>query len=194
MAERLARSSPATRASRADPAPLATPATEFLQTTFLAPEDASLFAELTRLRLLINEISVRCARGRERLQQVAIRTPKDVADLLMPEMQHLPQEEFRVVLLNTKNVVLDVPLIYRGTLNSSPVRLAEVFNPATLADAASLIAVHCHPSGDPTPSPEDVRVTGELVKAGKLLDIPCLDHIIGHERFTSLKERGLGSW
>src|SRR5690348_5521951 len=111
----------------------------------------------------------------------------------MPEMQDLPREEMRVVLLNSKNHVLDLHPLYRGTLNSSAVRVAEVFKPAILADAAAIIPAHCHPSGDPTPSPEDVRVTAEIARAGQLLDIECLDHlVIGTGRYVRLKERGLG--
>jgi DNA repair protein RadC len=169
---------------------------QHVQTSFLAPEEATLYAELTRLRLLINEISAtyrrRLGRG-DGTTETVIRSPRDIATLLMPEMRSLPHEEFRLVLLNSKNAVLDVPTLYRGTLNSAPVRIAEVFRPAILLNAAALAAVHCHPSGDPTPSPEDVHVTQQIVEAGQLLDIECLDHvIIGRDRFVSLKERGLG--
>ena len=149
-----------------------------------------------RLRHLINELTARhgrLPRGKDGQPAFTIRSPKDVADLLMPEMQELPHEEFRTVLLNTKNSVLDIPTIYKGTLNSAPIRVAEVFKPAILANAASLIAVHCHPSGDPTPSPEDVRTTSQLAQAGQLLDVELLDHvIIGRGRYVSLKERRLG--
>jgi DNA repair protein RadC len=94
---------------------------------------------------------------------------------------------------NTKNAVLDIPTLYKGTINSSIVRVAENSRPVIGANAASLIAVHCHPSGDPTPSPEHIGVTSELVKAGALLDIECLDHIIiGQGRYSSLKEQGTG--
>lgn len=169
---------------------------EHIQTSFLAPDEATLYAELLRLRHLINELSTRYSRvprNSDGTPKLTVRSPKDIADLLMPEMQELPHEEFRAVLLNTKNTVLDVLTLYKGTLNSAPIRLAEVFKPAILANAASIVAVHCHPSGDPTPSPEDVRVTSEMVQAGTLLDIECLDHIIiGRERFVSLKERRLG--
>jgi DNA repair protein RadC len=171
------------------------PRPEHLQTTFLAPDDAVLFAELTRIRVLIAELTARYdsrVRGPDGAP-VIIHSPKDVANLLMPEMQELPHEEFRTMLLNSKNGVIDIVTQYKGTLNSSPVRVAEVYKPAILANAASIIPVHCHPSGDPTPSPEDVRVTAEIVKAGQLLDIECLDHIIiGRGRYASLKERGLG--
>jgi DNA repair protein RadC len=84
-------------------------------------------------------------------------------------------------------------VIYQGTVNSSVVRAAEVFRPAVSRTCPALVVVHNHPSGDPTPSPEDVRTTEQLRKAGELLDIELLDHIIvGHQRFVSLKERGLG--
>jgi DNA repair protein RadC len=122
-----------------------------------------------------------------------IREPKDVAHLLQSEMQLLDQEQLRVLVLNTKNQVLAIPTISSGTVNQSQVRPAEVFRPAVRANAPSIIVVHNHPSGDPTPSREDVSVTRELVAAGKLLDVELLDHIvIGHGRFISLKDRGLG--
>jgi DNA repair protein RadC len=126
----------------------------------------------------------------ERLQ---IRSPADVADMLMLEMSLLDQEHMRAVLLDTKNNVLRVAQVYTGSLNTAVVRVGEIFREAIRANAASIIVVHNHPSGDPTPSPEDVRVTEMLVEAGKLLDIAVLDHIvIGRNRFVSLKERGLG--
>jgi DNA repair protein RadC len=165
---------------------------EHIQTSFLAPEEAQLYAEFTRLRLLMERRFSRAPRGPDG-EPTIIRSPRDVVALLQPEMEHLTQEEFRAVLLNAKNHVLDIPTLYKGTLNSSPVRIAEVYKPAILANAAAIIPVHNHPSGDPTPSPEDVRVTAELVRAGQLLDIECLDHlIIGRGQYASLKERGLG--
>ncbi len=122
-----------------------------------------------------------------------IREAKDVAHLLQSEMQLLDQEQLRVLVLNTKNQVLAIPTISSGTVNQSQVRPAEVFRPAVRANAPSIIVVHNHPSGDPTPSREDVSVTRDLVAAGKLLDVELLDHIvIGHGRFVSLKDRGLG--
>lgn len=122
-----------------------------------------------------------------------ITSPADAANLLMSEMMFLEQEHLRVILLNTRNNVLKMPTIYVGSLNTSVVRIGEIFRAAIKENAAALIVAHNHPSGDPTPSPEDVRVTQELVKAGKLLSIEVLDHIvIGRQRFVSLKERGLG--
>jgi DNA repair protein RadC len=122
-----------------------------------------------------------------------IRAPADAANLVMSEMSLLEQEHLRVMLLDTKNRVLDTPTIYIGSLNTSLIRVGELFREAIRANCASLIVLHNHPSGDPTPSPEDVAVTKQIVEGGKLLDIDVLDHlIIGHGRFVSLKERGLG--
>jgi DNA repair protein RadC len=108
-------------------------------------------------------------------------------------MMFLEQEHLRVILLNTRNEVLSAPTIYQGSLNTSVIRIAELFRTAVRANAAAIIVAHNHPSGDPSPSPEDIRVTRQLVKSGELLDINVLDHIIiGHQRFVSLKERRLG--
>ena len=98
-----------------------------------------------------------------------------------------------MILLDTRNHVIEINEVYRGSLNSSVVRVGEVFTPAVRRNAASLIVVHNHPSGDPSPSPEDISITKELVKAGKILLIEVLDHlIIGQGRYISLKEKGLG--
>lgn len=122
-----------------------------------------------------------------------IRSPADAANLVLSEMGLLEQEELHVLLLDTKNRVTHRKMVYRGSLNTSLIRVGELFRFAIRANANSLIVVHNHPSGDPTPSPEDVAVTKQIVQAGKLLDIDVLDHlIIGHQRFVSLKERGLG--
>ncbi|HXF64331.1 MAG TPA: DNA repair protein RadC [Caldilineaceae bacterium] len=122
-----------------------------------------------------------------------VRSPSDVANLLMVEMGLLEQEHLRTVLLDTKNYVQRVANVYAGSLNAAAVRIGEVFREAIRANSASIIVVHNHPSGDPTPSPEDVRVTEMLVEAGRLLDIEVLDHlIIGRNRYVSMKERGLG--
>ena len=122
-----------------------------------------------------------------------VRSPADVANLLMLEMSLLEQEHLRAILLDTKNNLLRVATVYTGSLNTAVVRVGEVFREAIRANCASIIVVHNHPSGDPTPSPEDVRVTEMLVEAGKLLDVAVLDHVvIGRNRYVSLKERGLG--
>ncbi len=122
-----------------------------------------------------------------------VKSPTDVANLLMMEMGFLDQEHLRVVLLDTKNRVLGMPTIYIGSINTSVLRVGELFREAIKANSAAVIVVHNHPSGDPTPSPEDVRITQQLVEAGKLLDVEVVDHlIIGQQRYVSLKERGLG--
>lgn len=126
-------------------------------------------------------------------QRPQISGPADVANLLQLEMALLEQEQLRAVLLDTKNFVQRVTTVYNGSLNSAVVRVGEVFRDAVRANSASIIVVHNHPSGDPTPSPEDVHVTQLLVEAGRLLDIEVLDHlVIGHQRYVSLKEQGLG--
>ncbi|MCA9933783.1 MAG: DNA repair protein RadC [Anaerolineales bacterium] len=122
-----------------------------------------------------------------------VTSPADAANLLMSEMMFLEQEHLRLILLDTRNGVLSIPTIYKGSLNTSVVRIGELFRAALRENAAAFIVVHNHPSGDPSPSPEDVAVTRQIAQAGKLLDISLLDHIvIGHQRYVSLKERGLG--
>ena len=118
--------------------------------------------------------------------------PQDVYDLLGPEMSALAQEQMRVVLLNTRNQVMGQRTVYQGTVNSSAVRPAEVFRAAVIENAPAIVISHNHPSGDPTPSPEDVNVTRDLVAAGKLLDIEVMDHVvIAGGRYVSFKARKL---
>lgn len=122
-----------------------------------------------------------------------VRSPADAANLLLGEMALLEQEHFRTLLLNVRNQVLASPLVYQGSVHSAVVRVGEVFREAVRQNAAALIVVHNHPSGDPTPSGEDIRVTRELIQAGALLDIEVLDHlVIGRQQYVSLKEAGLG--
>jgi DNA repair protein RadC len=126
-------------------------------------------------------------------ERFQITSPTDAAQLLQLEMGHLDQEQLRVICLDTKNRVQKMHIVYIGSLNSAAIRIGEVFKEALKLNSAALIVVHNHPSGDPTPSPEDVVVTRQIIDAGKLLDIDVLDHlIIGQGRFTSLRERGLG--
>lgn len=127
------------------------------------------------------------------LERPCVKSPDDAANLLMAEMMFLEQEHLRIILLDTRNHVLSTPTLYIGSLNSSVVRIAELFRAAIRENAAALIVAHNHPSGDPAPSPEDINVTRQMVQAGKLLNIDVLDHIvIGHQRYVSLKQRGLG--
>jgi len=126
-------------------------------------------------------------------ERPTINSPGDAAALVQYEMSLLEKEHLRVLLLDMRNHVLDIVEIYQGSVNSSQVRIAEIFKPAVARMAPSIIVVHSHPSGDPTPSPDDVTVTRAIVQAGKLLDVNCIDHIvIGRGRWVSLKERGLG--
>ena len=126
-------------------------------------------------------------------QRLQIKSSADVAQLLMAEMSHLDQEHLRTICLDTKNRIQTVATVYVGSLNASLVRVGEVFKEAIRRNSAAIIVSHNHPSGNPTPSPEDVLVTREIVSAGKTLDIDCLDHlIIGQGRFVSMRERGLG--
>ena len=121
-----------------------------------------------------------------------VRTPADIAERLLPAMGHLPREELRAVLLNTKNAVTGMVTVYAGNLAGSPVRVGEVFRDAVRRQAAALVVVHNHPSGDPAPSPEDLRITRELADAGRLLDIELMDHlVIGHGRWVSLRALGV---
>lgn len=124
----------------------------------------------------------------------AIHSPKDAADLVQYEMSALPQEHLWIILTDTRNRVLRIEKMYKGSLNSSTVRVGELFRAAIQHNAASILIVHNHPSGDPAPSPEDVSLTRAVVEAGKLLDISVLDHLVigSGGRFVSLKERGLG--
>ena len=120
-----------------------------------------------------------------------VRTPADLAERLMPEMSHLEREELRVVLLNTKNAVMAIVTVYAGNLAGSSVRVGEVFRDAVRRQAAAVVVAHNHPSGDPAPSAEDLRITTELAEAGRLLDIELLDHlVIGHGRWASLRSLG----
>ena len=121
-----------------------------------------------------------------------VRSPRDVADRLQLQMARLEREELRVVLLNTKNVVLRVATVYVGNVSSSLVRVGEVFRDAVRLDAAGIVVAHNHPSGDPTPSPEDLHLTAEVIAAGRLLDVDVLDHVvIGHDAWVSLRDRGV---
>jgi DNA repair protein RadC len=123
-----------------------------------------------------------------------ISSPADAFYLLQPVLMHREQEYLYVLLLDVRNRVIGQPIeVYHGSLDTSLIRVGEVFREAVRTNAASIIVAHNHPSGDPSPSPEDVAVTRAVVEAGKLLDIACLDHLVlGQGKFVSLKERGLG--
>lgn len=126
-------------------------------------------------------------------ERFQIRAPSDAAQLMLIEMSHLDQEHLRVICLDTKNRVQKIQTLYVGSLNSSLLRVGEVFKEAVRLNSAAIILVHNHPSGDPSPSADDIQVTRDVAAAGKLLDIDLLDHlIIGQGQWVSLRERGLG--
>ncbi len=131
--------------------------------------------------------------SREEAAQVKIiHGPDDVARYAMPRFRFAQREHFAVLLLNTKNHILGMPDVSVGSLSAAVVHPREVFRAAIDYAAAALILLHNHPSGDPSPSQEDIDVTRRLVKAGKVMDIPVLDHIIiGREKFLSFKDKGL---
>ena len=126
-------------------------------------------------------------------ERPTINAPSDAAHLVLYEMQALEQEHLRVLLLDRRNRVIEIIDLYRGSVSSSQIRVGEIFREAVRKNASAIIVAHNHPSGDPTPSPDDVAVTRAILQAGKLLDIDVLDHlVIGQGRWVSLKERGLG--
>ncbi len=162
------------------------------QLTFLAPSEAAL-VELVRQNLrLLSELRSTYQTASAEADGRTVRSPDDVAALLSPEMELLMQEQLRVVLLDTRNRVLDVLMIYQGNVNSTMVRMAEVFREAIVVCAPNIVLVHNHPSGDPSPSPEDAALTRQAVEAGRLFGIEVLDHIvIGRGRYVSMKDRGV---
>ena len=151
----------------------------------VGPKRAAQIRAMTDWGLLLSAV--------EEWQSVQVRSPSDVANLLMLEMGLLDQEELRIVGLDTKNNIVDMETVYRGSVNSAVVRIAEVLRLPIALQCVGMIMLHNHPSGDPTPSPEDVRITQLVKESAKLMDIDLLDHlIIGRNRYVSLKERGLG--
>lgn len=128
---------------------------------------------------------------KEMNERFTIRSPDDAAHYLMPDMSSLTQEHFVVLFLNTKNQVLHKKTIFIGSLNASIVHPREIFREAVKRSAASIICAHNHPSGIPTPSPEDIEVTTRLMEAGHIIGIELIDHIIiGDHQFISMKEKG----
>jgi DNA repair protein RadC len=127
-------------------------------------------------------------------ERPVVRSPADAVQFLMAEMAHLEQEHFRVLYLDTRNRLLGAETLYVGSLNASHIRVGEVFREAIRRNCAAIICAHNHPSGAADPSPEDVAVTRQIVEAGNLLDVECLDHLIVSrgQRYVSLRERGLG--
>jgi DNA repair protein RadC len=143
-----------------------------------------------RVRVAL-ELGLRCAQE-TRPPVPRVRAPEDVVRLLAPRLRDLEVEQFHVLALDSQHQVIRDVLVTRGLLNSSLVHPREVFRAAIVEAAAGIIVVHNHPSGDPTPSIEDQSVTRQLVAAGRLLDLPVVDHIIiAGDRYVSLATMGL---
>ncbi|QSF44082.1 RadC family protein [Paenibacillus tianjinensis] len=124
-------------------------------------------------------------------EPVTIRCPQDAAEILTEQLRYLQKEHFVCLFLNTKNHVISQETLSMGSLNASIVHPREVFRAAMKCSSAAIICAHNHPSGDPTPSPEDIALTSRLIQAGEIVGIDVLDHlIIGDSRFISLKEKG----
>ncbi len=157
--------------------------------------------EIARLRGIGKQTATRLKSalelGKRLLEADEIRphigSPDDAANLILIEMSLLEQEELWVLLLDTRTRLLSITKLYRGALNATSVRIGEAFRDALRRNAAAIIVAHNHPSGDPSPSPEDVSLTRKLVEAGQLLDVEMIDHLgIGGGRYVSLKELRLG--
>lgn len=141
--------------------------------------------------LCIGELSRRIWKYKALEQPLTFRDPKDVADYYQEDMRHREQEQFRMMIFNTKQMLLRDIMLTQGTVNASLAAPREIFVEALRYQAVSLILVHNHPSGDPEPSQEDVLLTRRITEAGNLIGVPLLDHIIiGDNSYVSLKERG----
>lgn len=129
--------------------------------------------------------------GEKRGERSVVTCPEDAADYAIPRLRYENKEHMCVMLLNVKNHIVKWETISIGSLDASVVHPREVFRPAIIKGAASIILVHNHPSGDPTPSKEDLEVTARMVQVGKIMNISVLDHIIiGGDSFVSMKEKG----
>ncbi len=162
------------------------------QMSMLTPADAEM---LHMLKLFVAEASriYQVRTGQSLEDALQINSPGDAYEYLRFEMEALEQEQLRTINLNTKHRIISSSVIAQGGLNTTYVRIADVFRPAILDNAAAILVAHNHPSGECDVSPEDVRITKQLVEAGNLLDLPVLDHIvIGRGHFVSMKERGVG--
>lgn len=148
-----------------------------------------MFAQVRQLHEQINTYLHKCPAS----ERPSINSPADAAVLLEPFIANLDHEELWIVILDRRNKVMQLVRLYQGSVNSSQIRVGEVFRQAIIEQASAIVLAHNHPSIDPTPSPDDVAVTRAIVQAGKLLDIDVLNHlIVCNDRFVSLKERGLG--
>ena len=162
----------------------------------------SSYAEITNIKgikrikasqlIAMVELFKRFKTLRARRQIFKITSPKDISEMLMNEMTDLSQEVLKLIMLNTKNEVIGIKDVFKGSLNTSIVHPREIFSEAVKRNSASIIICHNHPSGDPTPSAEDINITIRLKECGSIMGISLLDHIIiGNTKFVSLKEKGI---
>ena len=175
---------------------------ELAQLVLLGFDDLPVHRTRKRQKRLVAETLARLHQLRDELnaqlyahptERPGINSPQDAFDILRCFVGGLDHEELWVMNLDTRNRLMHLVKLYQGSVNSSQVRVAEVYRQAIADNSPTIILIHNHPSGDPTPSPDDVAVTRSIYQAGKLLDIDLLDHlIIVNDRFVSLKERGLG--
>jgi DNA repair protein RadC len=161
----------------------------------LALDEGAALTQMVRENLALLTALVQrheVARQIEPAERLVVRKPADVADYLGPEMADLAQEQLRVLLLDIKNRLIGAALVYQGGANAIVIRLADCFREAVRVGAAAIVLAHNHPSHDPDPSEEDVRVTREAAQVGDLLGIELLDHIVlgTATEFVSLRERG----
>lgn len=148
-----------------------------------------MLSQVRQLHEQINAYLLKCPAT----ERPSINSPADAAELLKPFVGNLEHEELWVLVLDRRNRVIQLVRLYQGSVSSSQIRVGEVFRQALIEQASAVIIAHNHPSGDPTPSPDDVAVTRAIVQSGKLLDVDVLDHIVVcADRHVSLKERGLG--
>ncbi|MCC6791919.1 MAG: DNA repair protein RadC [Thermomicrobiales bacterium] len=148
-------------------------------------------AKAAKLKATLEIASRVLAMGPDQRPQIA--SPDDVVNLVAIEMAALEQEQLRVVLLDSKHRVQSIRTVYQGSVNQAQVRIAELFREAIRGNAVAVVLVHNHPSGDPTPSGADVSLTADVVRAGDLLNIDVLDHlVIGRGRHVSMRRLGLG--
>ncbi len=140
------------------------------------------------------ELGHRCAAGENRNARVSVRSPGCAANVLIPLIGRQEQEHFVVLYLDIRNRIFDRETVYKGTVNTTVIRLAELFRGAVRRNAAAIIIAHNHPSGDANPSPEDIALTRRVVEAGQLMQVEVLDHLIigSAGTFVSLRERGIG--
>lgn len=168
---------------------------EFRELPYLSIEELAEIKGIAQVKAIQIKASLELGRRMAvalREHNVDITSPADVFNFMAEEMRYLEQEEFRVIFLNIKNKIITTEVIFKGSLNSSIVHPREIFRLALKRNAASVILLHNHPSGDPKPSSEDISVTRRLVEAGEVMGIKVLDHIIiGEKNYISFREKDL---